>query len=827
MREGRRSGVPRAKVGEPTSGLTRLERAALTGGSSYWSTSGVERLGLDPLVTSDGPNGVRGTRWGNVSMCLPSATALASTWNRRLVGQVAVVLGAEARDMGVDVLLAPNVNLHRHPLGGRSFECFSEDPLLTSAMAVAFVRGVQSTGVACSVKHLVGNEQEFERMSVDVEMDERALREIYLRPFEAAVRQAGAWSVMAAYNRFRGRYCSENKPLLVDLLKDEWGFDGVVVSDYFGTHSTEALAAGLDLEMPGPPAWLGGHLAAAVDEGRIAQETVDAAAVRMLRLMRRTRGSPVALPSPSERTEVARRAAGEGIVLLRNTGVLPLEPASAGILAVIGPAAARLCPQGGGAAEVTPPSVRTPLEALAGALGPDRLVHEPGCVLPGPLPAIGPGGLCTLSGEAGVEVEYFAGRDLSGDPVFRETFTQTRLIWAGPPDPRLVTGQFSARATTVFSPDQGGTWDVGLTAIGRARVLVDGEVLLDNEGAAAGGSFFTLGTDEVTAGLEVADGQAVRLDVEYRLDAPGLPVAAVGLGARCRPPVDALERAVRAAQRADAAIVFVGTDGHTESEGEDRSSLALPGHQDLLIRSVSAVNPRTVVVVNSGAPVAMDWADGVAGLLQLWYPGQMGGDAVSDVLLGRIDASGRLPTTFPRRIEDTPAFPTFPGTHGVIRYDESIFVGYRHYDSGGPEPLFPFGHGLSYTTFDYRDLSVAIGPDGVQVDLEVSNTGSRRGSTVVQVYVHRPASAVPRADRELAAFEKLDVEPGRSLRVSVRLSPDAFRHWDLGRAAWSAEHGAADILVGESSRDIRLHASVDVDDAVISGWRKRSEAGAG
>ncbi len=797
--------------------LTPGEKAALTGGSTYWRTTGVERLGLEPLVTSDGPNGVRGERWGDVSLCLPSPTALASTWNRELVERVAVALGAEARGMDVDVLLAPNVNLHRHPLGGRNFECFSEDPYLSSEMAVAYVLGVQSTGVCCAVKHLVGNDQEFERMSVNVEIDERALREIYLPPFEAAVRKAGAWSVMAAYNRFRGTYCSENAALLGGLLKEEWGFDGVVVSDYFGTHSAEAVDAGLDLEMPGPPAWLGEHLVAAIGQGRVSREAVDGAADRMVRLMRRTRDRSAVLPSRPERIDLLRRAAGEGSVLLRNVGVLPLDPGRLGRLAVIGPAATRICPQGGGAAEVTPPYVRAPLDALRETLGADRIVHEPGCVIPGPIPSIGPGCIRTGDGHEGIEVEYFAGPDGNGAPVFREIFTQTRLIWSGPPHPALTAGEFSARARTNFTPDHSGTWDFGLTAIGLARVLIDGDVLLDNSGVAVGGSFFTLGSDEISASLELVEGRQVQLDIDYRIDAAGLPVAAVSLGARLRPPGSALARAVRSAEQADAAIVFVGTNNSTESEGGDRVSLALPGDQDRLVRSVAAVNPRTVVVVNSGAPVTMEWVEEVGGILQVWYPGQEAGDAIADVLLGTVDASGRLPTTFPQRIEDTPAYPTFPGANGVISYEESIFVGYRHYDRGGPEPLFPFGHGLSYTTFAYRHLSLGIGAQGLEVSLEVTNTGARRGSTVVQVYLRRPESGISRPDRELKGFEKVELEPGRTRAVSLTLAPAAFRHWDLRAGAWRVEDGAAEIAVGESSRNIHLRSRIDlVESAFVS-----------
>ncbi len=284
----------------------------------------------------------------------------------------------------------------------------------------------------------------------------------------------------------------------------------------------------------------------------------------------------------------------------------------------------------------------------------------------------------------------------------------------------------------------------------------------------------------------------------------------MSVGACFRPPEGARERAVDAARQAEVALVFVGTNNHSESEGEDRSSLGLPGEQDDLIRAVAAVNPHTVVVVNSGAPVTMDWADEVGAVLQAWYPGQEGGDAIVDVLLGRLDATGRLPTTFPRRIEDTPAFPTFPGADGLIDYEESIFVGYRHYDRAGPEPRFPFGHGLSYTTFDYHELRVEVGADGVTVHLMVSNTGSRRGSTVVQLYVRRPESVLTRADRELRGFEKLDLGPGRSETVTLTLPPEAFRHWDLAEGGWRIEGGPAEFLVGESSRSIRLRGRADL-----------------
>ena len=485
-------------------------------------------------------------------------------------------------------------------------------------------------------------------------------------------------------------------------------------------------------------------------------------------------------------------------------------------MALIGPVAGRLCPQGGGAAEVTPPYVRSPLESLRSRLGATEVLHEPGCVLPGPLPFVGPAGLEAPGGAQGVDVEYFASTDLSGEVVFRESFPQTRLIWSGPPHPALGAGVFSARVATRFTPDETGVWELGLTAVGLARALVDGEVILDNEGVAMGGSFFSLGTDEVVTSLELTEGKPISIELEYRIDYEGLPLAAVCLGLQFRPDGDALNHAVEAARLARTALVFVGTHNQAESEGEDRSSFELQGQQEALIRAVAAVNERTVVVVNSGAPVAMEWADEVAGILQVWYPGQEGGDAIADVLLGAIDASGRLPTTIPRRIEDTPAYPTFPGRDGVARYGESIFVGYRHYDSNGIEPRFCFGHGLSYTTVEYRDLVLRAGDDGVELSFELVNVGSRPGAAVAQVYVRRPGSGLVRADRELKAFEKRFLEPGERARVVLSLSPAAFRHWESESGGWQVEAGQAEILVGESSRDLRLRALIELDGSALS-----------
>ncbi len=425
-------------------------------------------------------------------------------------------------------------------------------------------------------------------------------------------------------------------------------------------------------------------------------------------------------------------------------------------------------------------------------------MHHPGTALP-----LGPSGLHTPDGEQGIAVEYFAGDEPGAEPVHGDVFTVSRLVWLGPPHPSLTPGHFTARATTVFTPDRTGTWDFGLIATDVARLSLDGSLLLDTTTAPLGEGFFGLANQEVTAALELVEGVPCTLSMEFRAD-NDLPIAAVSFGAACRAPENALTAAADAARAADVALVVVGTDSRWETEGKDRTTLRLPGDQDALVRAVAATNPRTVVVVNSGAPVEMPWADEVDGIVQVWYGGQEGGMAIADVLFGDVDASGRLPTTFPVRLEDTPAFPFYPGDGQTLHYGEGLLVGYRHYDTKDIAPRFCFGHGLSYTTFAYGGLT--LGRDGmdVVVEVDVTNTGHRRGAEVVQVYARRPRSRVERPDKELKAFEKVWLDPGETTQLRLQVAEETLRHWDESESCWEIERGEAEILVGASSRDIRL-----------------------
>jgi len=776
--------------------LTLPEQAALTAGRDFWHTVPLDTAGVPSLRVTDGPAGARGDRWAAAtSACVPCGTALAATWDRALVRRVGRLLADESRAKGAGVLLAPTVNLHRHPTTGRHFECMSEDPYLTAELAVPYIEGLQERGVGATVKHFVCNDQEHERHTISVDVDERTLRELYLVPFEAAV-NAGAWAIMGAYNRLDGTYCCEHRQLLVELLRDEWGFDGLVMSDWFATHSTTAVANGLDLEMPGPARCLGPYLVDAVSRGDVAAADVQRAAERVLQLIGRANSADGTVSGESA-SEVARTAAAEAMVLLRNNGLLPLDAKGLKRIAVLGPLADRLAVQGGGSAEVSPSYVSSPLEAIRkrGV----EVVHEPGGGLEGPTPLLDNRCLPNV-----MQVDVFDNPDLADPPVLSETVVRSMARWGGAP--LAGVNAYSARMYGEFVPDRTATWRFGLASPGRARLLLDGRVLLEQDDSGSTETLFSRGTHEVTTTLDLTAGTRHQLVAELRM-AEAVVQPGVRIGARPLPPPDAHERAVRAAASADVAVLVVGYDGNWESEGRDRADLGLPGDQDALVHAVVAANPRCIVVVNAGAPVTMDWADAAAAVLQVWFPGMEGGNALADIVFGDVNPSGRLPTTFPRRLEDSPAFPHYPGENGVVRYGEKLLVGYRHYDKRDVAPRFCFGHGLSYTSFTYADLRLEPRGDGLRLSLEVTNTGERAGAEVVQVYVRDVEAAEDEPDKQLRQFERIELAPGETQTVTLDLPRRAFAYWDVAQHTWAVKPGEREILVGASSRDIRLRGT--------------------
>jgi beta-glucosidase len=815
--------------------MTLAEKVALLAGSSMWTTTPIERLGIPAIKVTDGPNGARGAGGfvgGAVTAaCFPVGIALAATWNTTLLEAIGEALAEEAQSKGAHLLLAPTVNIHRSPLNGRNFECYSEDPYLSARMAVAYITGLQRRGVGATVKHYVCNDSEFERNTISSEVDERTLREIYLPPFRAAVQEAGTWAVMAAYNRVNGIYASEHPMLLIDILKREWEFDGIVMSDWFGTKSVvEAAANGLDLEMPGPTRWRGERLLAAVEQGQVSLAAIDESARRMLRTIARAGAfenpdirPEQAIDRPTHRALI-RRAAAEGMVLLKNEGgILPLNLASLSSIAIIGPNAKTAQIMGGGSAQVNAHYAISPYDGIAARVGDQAtLGYEIGCTNHRQLPRLD--GKLVEAGDGsgrGFTIVYYNSPDLTSDPVHRATVETGEQVWLGEVVPGVDPRQFSARLTARFTPTESGIHTFSLISAGVSRLFVNDTLLVDNwTNPVRGDTYFGAGSTEVTAPIALEAGRTCDLRLEYSTQGAAM-LAAVRLG--YLPPVadDAIERAAALAARSDVALVFVGLNADWESEGHDRPHMDLVGRQAELIERVANANPRTVVVLQTGSPVTMPWLDKVAGVIQAWYPGQECGNAIADVLFGDVNPSGRLPQTFPVRLEDNPAYINYPGENGRVRYGEGIFVGYRYYEKKKVAPLFPFGFGLSYTTFRYDNLQLStdtLAPDErLTVQVDVTNTGNVAGQEVVQLYVRDSAARVARPEKELKGFAKVALQPGETQTVTLHLDREALAYWDDAQHAWVAEAGEFEVLIGSSSQDIRACAPFRLSETVSFG----------
>jgi beta-glucosidase len=815
--------------------MTLQEKVALLAGADMWHTVPIERLGIPSLKMTDGPNGARGSgRSANslTSACFPVGIALAATWNTELVERVGQALAQEALSKGARVLLAPTVNIHRSPLNGRNFECFSEDPYLSARMAVAYISGVQSQGVGATVKHFVCNDSEFERHTISSEVRERPLREIYLVPFQAAVQKAGVWAVMASYNKVNGVYASENAETLTRILRDEWGFDGLIMSDWYGTKSTAAAVnAGLDLEMPGPALWRGENLLQAVKDGEVNEITIDARTRRVLQLIDRAGlfAQPETLPEqaidrPEDRA-LTREAAGEGIVLLKNErNVLPLRRETLRSLAIIGPNAKTARIMGGGSSTVNPHYAVTPFDGISASVGEGiHIGYEPGCANHKLLPLPDASLLSPDSDgtERGLILEFFNNDDLSGAPVLMTRTRATGLYWLGQVPEGVDARQFSVRCHGWFTPRETGTYTFGLVSVGLSRFFVDGQEVIDNwTQQTAGEAYYGVGTIEVKADINLEAGRAYEVAVVLSKNAM-VPLVAMHLGCFMRLPADALERAARLAAVSDVALVCVGLSNEWESEGFDRPDLELVGEQAALIERVAAANKNTVVILNTGSPITIPWLDRVAAVVQAWYPGQECGNAIADVLFGDVTPSGKLPQTFPVRLQDNPAYINYPGENGRVYYGEGLFVGYRYYEKKDIAPLFPFGFGLSYTTFSYSNLrlsSTQIGPDDtLHLSVDVTNTGQRTGKEVVQVYIRDVSSSLRRPEKELKAFTKVQIAPGETRTVTLTINRDALAYYDDLAQQWVAEAGEFTALIGSSSQNIRTTATFVL--TKTSSWR--------
>lgn len=839
--------------------LTIEEKASLTTGISMWTTQGIERVGIPSITLTDGPAGARGPFIPGIgsqvaTLCIPCGSALGATFDEQLLRELGDALGQQARTKGARVLLAPTVNLHRSPLFGRHFECYSEDPLLSGLLAASFIRGVQAHGVATTVKHFVGNDAEFERMTIDSVIDQRTLREIYLLPFEIAVREGGSLGIMTSYNRLNGTYCSEDRELLTDILRDEWGFEGFVVTDWFaGTSTTGAARAGLDLEMPAPPRAYGRVLAEAVRAGVVDEADLNRAARTLLSVFDRLGAlddDPV-IPQAVDvlqHRQLARRAARASMVLLKNDPVqgvplLPLNPETLRTVAVIGPNAGRARIMGGGSAEVQPHHRTAIIEVLRETLGESVTVsYEAGCQIDKTTPPIDPDLVHTPTGDPGFAITVFDGGPSTANPDGKDILTTLertdgRLVVVARNDAGVPTSGFHFTAEGLVTVRQSGDYVISLVELSPCQLFIDDVLAIDGQSTVPpkGQAFFGMGSEEITTTVTLVADRPYRFvltcDGTAKQWAHGAEV-----GMRLVEAGDSLQRAADLAARSDVAIVIVGTTDDWESEGHDRDSLSLPGRQDDLIAAVRSANERTIVLINTGSPVDMPWADDIAALMQIWFGGQEMGAAVTDVLLGSHDPGGRLPTSIPYRIQDTPSYGNFPGEHGQVRYGEGLFMGYRWYDSRDVPVRFPFGHGLSYTTFDIGSPDLdryelttngdteSIGP--ITVSVPVTNTGSRRGSHVLQMYVSPHNPKVSRPIHELKSVAKVELDPGESTTVQLTLKGRAFAYWDTGDryrgslrpqitgqatthedhrpGDWRVDAGLYDLCIGSSSRQI-LH----------------------
>ncbi|PTL71901.1 glycosyl hydrolase [Rathayibacter caricis DSM 15933] len=793
--------------------LTLHEKVTLLTGRDFWSTAAIDRIGLRSMVLSDGPSGVRGPLWDerDPSLNLPSATALSATFDPALARRYGAAAAAEARRKNVDVVLGPTINLHRSPFGGRHFESFSEDPVLTAELASAYVTGVQEHGVAATLKHYIANDSETDRFTVDVQVDERTLRELYLLPFEDAIVKGGAWAIMSSYNSVNGVTVTENE-LLETPLSTEWGFDGVVISDWTAVRSLTSAQARQDLVMPGPDGPWGAALVTAVEEGRIPEAAVDEKVRRILLLAQRVGAFGSANPSPSPEVEngpsFARSAASAGMVLLENRDELPWDASQLSSVAVIGNNASAARTQGGGSATVIPEYTVSPLDGLRAAL--------PGVDVRYSLGATTQIGLVGLPRQeminpvTGGEGAHLTFRDGDGTAIFEEDRFSTELFWFEGDVPVAATRRIDMEFE--FSPLRNEAVEFGLAAAGHGRIWIDGDLALDEEmgadGQDLGASLSTPAVRTVVPDLQEGRSFTVRIEYEPALRADGLGNAlSMNVGTQPLPSDEdeLIAAAAEAARTSDVALVVVGTNARVESEGFDRASLALPGRQDDLVRAVAAANPRTVVLVNAGAPVTMPWRTDVAAVLVGWFGGQELGNALADVLLGTAEPSGRLPTTWPEAEDDLPVWNTTP-IDGALPYSEGIHVGYRAWLRSETPPAYWFGHGLGYSTAEL--VSVTAPPaihagEELALDIQIRGTGSRNGRHVVLAFAEKRDSQLDRPVRWLVGFTAIDTIAGETTTARICFSSSRLSHWAEG---WKYESGEYVLRVGTTADELPLEA---------------------
>ncbi len=793
------------RVKDLLSRMTLQEKLDMLGGTGF-ATKPNKRLGIPELRMSDGPLGVR---WDS-STAFPSGICMAATWDTSLINKIGKSIGEELKGKGRDVILGPCVNIARIPMGGRNFESFGEDPYLDSRMAVSYIKGVQSEGVAATVKHFAVNNQEFNRTFTDVKIDERALNEIYLPTFKAAVTEADVLCVMSAYNKVNGAYCSENHYLLNKKLKDDWKFKGLVMSDWGAVHSTIPTAQnGLDLEMPTGDFLNEKSLTDAVSSGEVSIKTIDDKISRILTVMFKLglfehQFSPnKSLVNTKSHQKAAYKTAVEGIVLLKNNNdALPLNFKKIKSIAVIGPNAAVARTGGGGSSMVTPVYSVSPLEALKNKLPQNvKINFAEGIKLSGDATPIDekyfyqPG-----KNEHGLAAEYFTNKNLEGKPAVTKVDSQIYFDWgSGSPFPNFPDDNFSVRWTGVLKAPADGDFIIDLISDDGVRLFIDDKLVIDDWADHSAQS------DIYKMHFEKDKPYNIKLEYyEHGGD------AIIKMGWRS-PNEKLIDEAVNVAKISDAAILFVGTSYNFESESLDRTDLNMPEDQNDLINQIASVNKNTIVVVTSGSPVLMsDWIDNVSAVVENWFGGDEIGNAITDVLTGKHNPSGKLPITFPKRWEDCSAYNSYHKQDSVSVYSDGIFVGYRYFDKNNIEPLFPFGYGLSYTKFDYKNINVNSSSDRFAITFDLKNTGKVKGTEIPQLYIHDMKPVIEKAPKELKRFDRVALNPGETKKIKFELSKNDFKYFDPEKHEWQVSPGNYEILIGSSSRDIKLKESINL-----------------
>uniref|UniRef100_A0A060TB43 beta-glucosidase n=1 Tax=Blastobotrys adeninivorans TaxID=409370 RepID=A0A060TB43_BLAAD len=804
------------------------DKIKLLSGFDSFHMQGLKEHNVPSLRLSDGPNGVRGSRFFNAApaACFPCGTGMGATFDTDLLYRAGKLMATEAKAKGAHAILGPTVNIQRSPLGGRGFESFAEDPLLSGDCAAAVIKGMQDSGIQATIKHFVGNDQEHERRAVNAIIPARALREVYLLPFQIAMRDSNPAAIMTAYNQVNGMHVADNHELLTEILRNEWKWRGMVMSDWFGTYSTiKGVKAGVDLEMPGPAIWRGKLLKSALESRDIKINDIDERARNVLNFINKaiTRsGIPENAPEGSndtkEAAEFLREMAGDSIVLLKNQDkVLPLKKEKT--TAVIGPSANVALIHGGGSASLTPYYATTPLDGIKSktaeepkyAIGVDTSIN---------LPVLG-SSLETADGKPGFMWRSY---DKPASARDRQLLDELRLVNSNIffPEYRLDLDRFYVDLEGYFTPQEDGEYEFGLMVYGAAKLYVDDKLVVDNDTVQRrGDSFLGTGTVEEIGKVPLSKGQKYKVTVSYYNEShlEGTDASVVfggGLrigGRKVTTLEETMAHAIEVAKSVDQVVLCLGLGADYESEGFDRTHMDLPDNVDRLVSDITNANPNVVVVLQTGTPVSLPWLDKVKGLVHAWYGGNEAGNAIADVLFGDVNPSGKLPLTFPKRVEDNPAYFNYRSENGTTIYGENVYVGYRFYEMVKRDALFPFGFGLSYTTFDYGKAKVQVHGSSfdsqqVRVSVDVTNTGRVAGKEAVQIYIGHRNPLIRRPYKELKGFGKVMISPGQTKTVEVTIPLKyATSYWDESRDSWISEKATYDVFVASSSDNVLSDAS--------------------